>query len=313
MNRWGATGRAAVCWLVILTAGRFAATGVRADSRELLVCGREKVFILDLANRDANGTPRIVWTWQARGRADLPAEYASFFRATDECKPVEGGRRILITASTGGVALVERASGAVVFYGRAANAHSAELLPGRRIAVAASHDPKGQKGDAVILFDVARSGEEIWRGALPSGHGVVWDDKRQTLWALGDDQLIGHRRVDWSTARPSLARTGVVRLPEGGGHDLFPGPGTDQLTLTTTDHCWIFDCASRTVAPHPQLADRAGVKSVNRHPLTGQIAFTQAEPPNWWTTRIQFLNPEGSCAVPGEQFYKVRWNSPGAK
>src|SRR4051812_34252971 len=94
-------------------------------TRELITCGREKVLILDLNARDAQGTPKVIWTWQAKGRTDLPAEYHPFFRSTDECKPVDGGRRILITSSTGGVALVERATGAVVFHGRVANAHSA--------------------------------------------------------------------------------------------------------------------------------------------------------------------------------------------
>jgi hypothetical protein len=279
------------------------------SSRELITCGREKIHILDLDTRDAIGTPKIIWTWQAAGRADLPKEYHSLFRSTDECKPVEGGRRILITSSGGAVALVERQTSAVVFYGRAVNAHSADLLPGGRIAVAASRDPRNNKGDSLILFDITQSGRELWRTELPSGHGVVWDGKRQAVWALGDQEIRRYRLVDWNTAAPQLERIAVIPLPESGGHELYPVPSTSMLSVTTSAHCWLFDREKQTFMPHPALGDKAAIKSITPHPVTGQIAFTEAERPNWWTTRIQLLNPNETCSVPGEQFYKVRWNA----
>jgi hypothetical protein len=209
--------------------------------RELIVCGREKVFIVDLNSPDANGTPKTIWTWQAAGRTDLPKEVHSLFRSTDECKPVDGGRSILITSSTGGVALVDRAKTATLFYGRAANAHSADLLPNGRIAVASSRDPKGNKGDSLILFDRTKSDQELWRGPLPSGHGVVWDEQRQRVWALSDREITCYELSNWTTPNPSLTQTGAFALPEPGGHDLFAIPGTPYLSVSTGEHCWIFD------------------------------------------------------------------------
>jgi hypothetical protein len=279
-----------------------------AVTRELIVCGREKVLILDLDSRDSAGSPKIIWSWRAPGRTDLPAEYHPLFRSTDECKPVEGGRRILITSSSGAVALVERAIGAVVFYGRAVNAHSADLLPNGRIAVASSRDPKENKGDALILFDITQSNRELWRTELPSGHGVVWDEKRRVVWVLADRELRSYQLTAWNSATPTLARLATIPLPEGGGHDLYPVPGTAFLSLTTTSRCWLFDRDKQAFSPHPLLAAHASIKSITEHPVTRQIAFTEAERPNWWTTRIQFLHPDETCSVPGEQFYKVRWN-----
>ena len=98
-------------------------------ARELITCGRDKVLILDLNARDAVGTPKTIWSWRAADRAELPADVRVLFRSTDDCKPVDGGRRILITSSSGGVALVERANGAVVFYGRAVNATRPTCCP----------------------------------------------------------------------------------------------------------------------------------------------------------------------------------------
>jgi len=279
-----------------------------APVRELIVCGREEVFILDLNARDQNATPAKIWSWQAAGRADLPSEYHSLFRSTDECKAVDGGKRILITSSGGGVALVERQTKSVVFYGRAVNAHSADLLPNGRIAVAASRDPRGGKGDALILFDITMPGRELWRGELLSGHGVVWDPKRRVLWALADREIKSYRLSDWETSVPTLEQIGAFQLPENGGHDLYPVPGTALLSVTTANHCWLFDRDAPAIVPHPTLGEMPHIKSITQHPVTGQIAFTQAERPNWWTERIRFLAPDESCSVPGEQFYKVRWN-----
>jgi hypothetical protein len=304
--RMGRTSFRRLAALIMLAATVFTAHANAAS--ELITCGREKVLILDPSDRDAQGTPKIVWSWQAAGRVDLPKEYHALFRSTDECKPVDGGRQILITSSTGGVALVERAKGSVVFYGRAANAHSADLLPNGRVAVAASRDPKNNQGDALILFDVKQSGRELGRTELPSGHGVVWDEKRRVVWALSDQELRSYQLADWNTAAPKLTRTAAIALPENGGHDLYPISDTPFLSVTTNTRCWLFDRDRRTLIPHPILAARAAIKSITEHPITRQIAFTEAERPNWWTTRIQFLKPDESFTVPGEQFYKVRWN-----
>src|ERR1043165_7700664 len=71
-------------------------------ARELITCGRDKVLILDLNARDAAGTPKTIWSWRAADRAELPPDVRLLFRSTDDCKPVDGGRRILITSSGGG-------------------------------------------------------------------------------------------------------------------------------------------------------------------------------------------------------------------
>ncbi len=296
--------------LLPVALGCLFAASPNPPARELITCGRDRVHILDLNSRDASGAPKIVWTWKAAGRTDLPATHHALFRSTDECKPVDGGRRILITSSTGGVALVDREKDAVLFYGRAVNAHSADVLPGGRIAVAASRDPRTNNGDALILFDIARSDHEVWRTELKTGHGIIWDEKRQVVWALADQELRTYRLVDWKTATPKLERVATLPLPEGGGHDLYPIPGTSLLSITTETRCWLFDRDQKTLTPHPTLGDQSSIKGISVHPGTRQIAFTQADRPNWWTETIRFLEPSSTLSLSGEQFYKVRWNLP---
>jgi len=275
---------------------------------ELLVCGWDEVFALDVHTL-TNGSPRRTWTWRARDRKDLPEDFKTLFNTTDECKPFDGGSGVLITSSGSGVAFVDRAQDRVRFHARVANAHSAERLPGGRFVVAASHDPAG-KGDRLIVFDVAKSNQELWSEELPWGHGAVWDEQRQVLWALADADIRVYELRDWDGAAPKLRRVATIALPERGGHDLSILNGTAALVVSTANRCWLFDRDARTFRPHPELGDKAGVKSINHHPGTGQIAYVQMESPNWWAQRIHFLNPARSLHVAGEHFYKARWNVP---
>lgn len=274
--------------------------------RELVVCGWDEVFILRF-EREAEDSRSRTWTWRAKGRADMPDDIEALFNTTDECKPFEGGSKILVTSSGGGVAFIDRVKDRVLFYGRAANAHSADLLPRGRVAVAASHDRAG-KGDRLILFDLATSDRELSSVELPWGHGVVWDEQRRLLWALADEDIRVYELGDWKSTTPKLQRVALIPLPERGGHDLSVVSST-LLAISTGNRCWLFDRDARTFRPHPELGDKPGVKSIAHHPQTGQIAYVQAEGKNWWAERIHFLRPAGLLHVAGEHFYKARWIS----
>ncbi len=271
-------------------------------ANELLCCGAGEVFILDVSDP---ATPRKVWGWMAADRADLPEPLRKQFGSTDECKPVEGGAKILVTSSGGGVALVERASGRVLFHASVRNAHSAELLPRGRVAVAGS---TGEGGNRLVLFDLSESGKPLWHDGFPWAHGAVWDEARGLLWALGEKELRAYRLKDWETASPSLVRAETHPLPGDSGHELRPVPGAATLIVTANPGVWLFDRDRKTFAPHPVLGGLAGVKSVDIHPATGRTAYTKADT-SWWTERVRFLGPAGEVVLPGERLYKVRWNS----
>jgi len=277
------------------------------QANELILCGWDEVFILQLSP-DSKGTSGKIWSWKAGLRPELPDSMKPRFRTTDECKPVDGGEKLLITSSSDGVALVERATGKVLFYGVAHNAHSAELLPANRLAAAASHRPGGS-GDRLIVFDLNVPGKELCSVELPWGHGVVWDEKRQVLWALSGEDIRVFRLEDWETQNPSLRKTATIELPEGGGHNLSAVPGTDWLAVSTRAHCWLFDRDKRSFEPHPDLANRARVKSISVDPSTGRLAWVEAEGENWWAERVHLLHPGLTLYLPGEHLYKARWNA----
>ncbi|MBT7914720.1 hypothetical protein HN588_12530 [Candidatus Bathyarchaeota archaeon] len=273
---------------------------------ELILCGWDEVFILDMAQQQ-DGVPKKTWSWRAEDRSELPEHMRSKFNSTDECKPFAGGKKLLITSSGDGVAVVDRETGVVSFYATVPNAHSAEILPGNRVAVAASHKDDA-KGDRLIVFDLDEPEKELCSYELTWGHGVVWDEERQLLWALATREIEVFELEAWDTEKPSLARKAIIELPEGGGHDLYPIPGTSLLSVTTGRHCWLFDRDKRDFKLHPDLADERGVKSLSVNPSTGQLVYVQGEGGHWWSERVHFLHPEHALHFSGEHFYKVRWN-----
>src|SRR5262245_7650010 len=139
---------------------------------DLLVCGGDEVVIVDLRDPAA---PKPIWSWRAADRPELPEPFRKKFGSTDDCKPADGGRKILITSSGGAVALVERSTGRVLFYAAAPNAHSAEVIPGNRVVVACSTKPEGNR---LVVHDLAVSDSPLAFEELPGAHGAVLDEER---------------------------------------------------------------------------------------------------------------------------------------
>lgn len=270
-----------------------------ARAQALVVCGWDEVFVLDLAD-----APRRTWSWKAADRPELPEAYKSKFRTTDDCKPVDGNR-LLITASSDGAALVDRATGVATWWGQCGNTHSAELLPGDRIVLACSVREK--TGNRLVLFDARVPERELFSTELYSGHGAYWDETRQRLWALGETELRAYALRDWDTPTPSLRLDARHALPDTGGHELTAVPGTSELIVSTTNGVWRFDRDRRTFAPDPDLRGVHHVKSAAIHPTSKRLAYTQADSPEWWTNRIRFRHPAGEVRLEGERLYKVRW------
>jgi hypothetical protein len=269
---------------------------------ELILCGWDEVFILALGP-GATPAHRKVWSWRVTDSPEIPAEMRAAFRTTDDCKPVDGGRRILISSSAGAIALVDRETKRASFHARVTNAHSIEMLPGGRIAAAASVST-APTGNRLVIFDAA-SGKELASDELRSAHGAVWDEPRNVLWALGGDVLRAYTVGAPGATR--LVRTFELALPDGGGHDLVPIPGSPRLFVSTSEHCWYFDRDRREIAPHDSIANLAHIKSYAVHPRTGRVVYIQAEGKDWWAEHLHFQRPDGTLRLPGEHLYKGRW------
>ena len=276
-------------------------TGIsHAKSTELVVCGGNEVYIIDSTSTDS--PPKKLWTWKAADRPEIPEDVRRRFGSTADCKPVRGGRQILIVSSGGGVALVDRQSGKPESWAVVPYAHSADILPNGRIVVAASTSA------TLAVLDKESPGKMLCKADLVSAHGVVWDRQRHILWALGDREIRSYRLRRWYSDAPRLELSGTYPLPEGGGHDLYPVPGTSLLSVSAWSRCFLFDMEAHEIRPHDLLPKAYSVKSLDLNADTGQLAYVRAEAPNWWSDDIHLLDPLGTVTLPGERIYKARWN-----
>lgn len=284
---------------IIFTIMFLSAFGCADKTDEIIACGDDQVIIFK-HNRTSDSTVNVVWRWNVADAIDLPPEYQKYMIPTDECKSIEGNR-ILITSSGGGVALVDRESKKCIFYTYSPMAHSAELLPGNRIAVTLSTDPKG---NSIELYDINKSEKVIFKDSLFSGHGVVWMEAIERLFVLGYDELRSYSLEIWDSENPKLNLTEKWTLPDNGGHDLAY-VSDSSLILTTSNTVWKFNAVSEHFTPFELLMDVGNVKSVNYNEETGELIYTKGEI-NWWTHNIYCKNPDKVYNVPDIKLYKVR-------
>lgn len=275
-------------------------------AERLYACGDDQVREYRVSDE---GVASEVWRWRAAEAPELPDRYRhTLLSKIDECKPVDGGRSILVTASTGGVTLIDRATGRASFHATAPMAHSADVLPNGLIAVALSIH---RDGDRLELYDRRQNENPLLHLPLPSGHGAVWDAKRHRLFVLSHDLIQAYRVVGNRTAT-KLVEAARWTLPgRRDGHDLSRRPDSRYL-VTTDDGVWTFDPDEGAFAALPALNPRLRVKAVSMagDGNGGRLAWVQAEE-SWWAKGFTIARADGSdpvrVPVEGVHLYKVRW------
>ncbi|MFP4489050.1 MAG: DUF6528 family protein [Bacteroidales bacterium] len=272
----------------------------RQNNDLIIACGMEEVFISDTGYE----VPEKVWSWTADSADNLPASMRNKFLTTSECKPVNNSNDILVTSSGGGVAVINIESKNVTFWASLPNAHSAELLPGGKLAVAASLSSMGNR---INIYDLETPGVVLCTDSLYSAHGLVWDDSQSVLWALGYDVLRRYRLPDWDTGSPSLHMENEYPLPGNDGHDLQPAADGKNLCLTTENNIWLFNTSSGEFAVHPLLGGEEAVKSVSYNSKTNRTAYMKASEDRWWGYYIRIAETGRVIYLPFEKLYKVRW------
>lgn len=275
------------------------------DAQDLITCGSDAVKAFRISGTNSEE----LWTWRATD-SDLPDWCKPLFSTTSECKPCPGGK-VLVTSSggdsyNGAVALVDPYTSNVIFYAKAPCGHSADLLPGGRVAVAYSYHTNGNR---LAVFDLNNSDREILSVPLYGAHGVVWDSRRQVLWGLADSFIREYRLKDWDK-NPQLQTLSTTKLPGTSGHDMYALENNPGLLVTTDGGCYIFNRETRTFSPHPSLATVRGIKSVSAYPKSGATVYVKADV-SWWTEKLRFVGPEKTISFASKRFYKARWIPPG--
>lgn len=270
-------------------------------TKEIIACGDDQVIILDKGSSDREKA-NIIWRWKVSDATDIPSVYQKLMVPTDECKPV-GNDKIMITSSGGGAVLVDRKTRKSLFYAQVPMAHSAEILPGGRVVIALSTHAKG---NSIELYDLKKPEHVIFRDSLYSGHGVVWNEKLKSLYALGYDVLRRYSLKDWNTEKPQLKLEESWMLPDNGGHDLSKVSDT-RLLLSTSLSSWLFNTVDGSFSPFGPLEGVKNVKSMNYNESTGELVYTVGEI-SWWTHNIYCRKPDKTIEIADIKIYKVRVN-----
>ena len=285
--------------LIIVTLLCAGCTSVKKDW--MAVCGDGIVRIIDMAESDSTDI-KEVWRWDKDDpQVNLPKGYDMLMRNLDECKFVDNNTKMLLTASGDGMMLLDIETKDILCYAHVPMAHSADLLPNNRIAVALSTH---KQGNALEIYDIDTPEKVVFRDSLYSGHGVVWNEKRQRLYALGYKELKEYELVDWNTDQPSLRQVKMWEIPMESGHDLSPVDDNRMLVSAHEGVMW-FDIDKEEFSPFEPLSNVENVKSVNYDPETQKIVYTKAEI-NWWTHHIYQENPDKVIKMDSLKVYKVR-------
>ena len=268
----------------------------------VVACGDQDVYIVD-ASKSTEDSLTVIWHWNVfESYGQITDEQRHAIRVLDDCKPVDGGEHLLLTSSAGGTLLLDISTRKCLFHAITPMSHSADKLPGDRIAVANSTHPQG---NSLEIYDVSNPDVCVWKDTLYSGHGVVWSEKYSSLFALGFDQLRRYTLKDWESQSPSLVLEETFALPGTGGHDLYKA-GEDALTVTNSLGTYVFDIQAKTFTPFAPLEGVKHIKSLNYDPATEKVVYTVAET-SWWTSHVYLKEPDKVLSFdPDWRLYKVR-------
>ncbi|MEU5881532.1 DUF6528 family protein [Spirillospora sp. NPDC047279] len=277
--------------------------------------GFDRIWVLDAAREWNAGAAR--WSWAPTAEGGF-GDVADGWGAVSDVRVRSAGRRTYVLAgdSWGYIGAVEYPSGRrrwAVNAGRPSNVHAAELLPDGNIAAAAS------TGGWVRVYTASQgpASATYTEFRLKGGHGVLWDPKREVLWAIGDDDLV-ELKVGGTAAAPTLSEVRRVALPTQGGHDLAPVyANRGRLWITTNYGVYQFDKRTGTFRTDYRYATSVNlpiVKAVGDDPVTRQVLLTrprQGCATTWCTDTVElFGRSTATRTLTGAQFYKARWFVP---
>ena len=260
-----------------------------------------------------SGRPQLQWSWAAKYDPRVKEKDRRFFGTPDECKPCDGGRMILMNDSNGGFAGLDVGTGHCRFYGNAGgNPHSIELLPDDKVAVASSI------GGTLKIFDLTghpfepENQRSVKILDLPGAHGLAWDAKRGTLFALGYTNIYELAYAPATMSAEVKRRWDYTKTcGDAWGHDFIPD-GRGGYLFSNHAAIWRFDPDTGAFAKAREMRN---AKSFSPS-ATGDLAVLPKE--KWWTDTLLVFPPGSSDAsaarrivLPGARVYKARWMDSG--
>lgn len=276
-------------------------------SNNIVICGDDCVMILENDSSNQNKYNKR-WEWKVSEAAlQIPKSHQKWMTPLDECKLVDNQTKLLLTSSGGGVLLLNVETKKCLFYAHVPMAHSADLLPNNKVAVALSTH---NLGNSIEVFDIRHPETVLFRDSLYSAHGVAWIDKRNILYVLGYDVLKAYKIVDNRETSFKMSLEKSWNLPSLGGHDLSI-VNNEEILISTHEHVYIFNIQKEEFSFFKPLANSKNVKSVNWDKANDILVYTKAEI-NWWTHNVYIKQKHFShtISIDSIDLYKARYYHP---
>ena len=210
--------------------------------------------------------------------------------------------------------MISYPEGKLLWYTEAAasNPHSIELMPNGVIAIASS------SGGEVRFFttDKKNSRQAAATVVLEDAHGVLWDEEKQVLWAIGRTVLTAYR-VTLEGTKVTITEETALRatIPSDWSHDLAPVYGNKgELWITTSSHVYRYNKETKTFSTDYEghtILDRKDVKGVGSFDDGSLVYIFPDGAFKTWTSQSAFLLKNGSASSitatsADGHFYKVR-------
>lgn len=271
---------------------KYDANTSNSESTQLVICGDNMIYILDAELATTAGYRNaILWEWDAKKYAATVGLTENNMIRLDDAKPVDDNKKILATSSKGYSVLIDKETGDVLWYSNSStNAHSADLLPNDRVAVACS-----ENGDVVQIFDIAKPNVVKFSTPLEYAHGVVWNPTTERLYAVGNNTFNIYKLTDWETSSPKLTLDKSIHTGTWvtGLHDLTLVD--DNTLLLAGKRAALYNIAQNSFTNITIFNNSTTLKSVNFNGNSGECWFTdptQIEVPDltWASHTIRYTS-----------------------
>lgn len=272
--------------------------------------GDPRILLMDYGQKDwSSNNPRaVVWSWRPSDSGIESAGWKLPTEAKLRNSSVWGGQWMATCDSYGFMAVISY-PGKIRKWsldaGRKENVHGIELLPNGNVAAAAS------TAGWVRIYTASQGpfSSDYVQYNLPDAHDVLWDPKRQVLWALGKNKLV-QLRIEGTAAKPIISEVSTKILSVDSGHDVEPKYGDpNKLWITAGRSTLIYDKTTGMDLPYQNISS---YKSINNQ-SDGQIVETRPHATckydSWCTDVIEFFSPDDIRVRPDAAIYRARvWN-----
>ena len=243
-----------------------------------------EAVIIDLAAAAPTSDDAVLWRWAPCAENGFQA--TGFRNRIDDCKLKYSEKLkkhvVCVTSSAGFMGIAEYPSGQKIWedFAFRYGPHSIDYLPSGNVIVALSGN--GHEGmEELRIYACDENGvptKDYFKAPFASAHGVVWDNERKLLWALGQSVLTAFT-VEGTPQSPTLRRLEdkdcEIHLP---GHDLTVSPSDSNRLYFTSNSVYMFDKtanAPKESFDGDEILHAGAVKSLSEH-SDGSILRTVA-------------------------------------